>query len=69
MRAFRSAGYPSDEQTWARAFLAANGSLRGLKCVRKFAAEIESGVNHRVQPRFREGIVEILSERAARAAL
>ncbi|WP_152650175.1 hypothetical protein [Demequina aestuarii] len=64
MRAFRAKGYPSDEKSWARAFLVAGGSLRSLESVRKFAAEIEGGTRHRVEPRFREGIVDILAKRA-----
>lgn len=63
MRAFRAEGYPSDEESWARAFLTAGGSYRGLRSVRKFASEIEGGTRHRVEPRFREGIVEILRQR------
>lgn len=67
MREFRAAGYPSDADSWARVFLAAGGSLRHLESVAKFAKEIEDGTRHRIRPRFREGIVGILRERAATA--
>jgi len=62
MRAFRSAGYPSDEKSWARAFVAAGGSFRGLKSVQRFAIEIQGGTRHRVASRFPNEIVRILEQ-------
>jgi hypothetical protein len=67
IRAFLAAGYPSDADSWARAYLAAGGSFRDLASVTKFAKEIDEGTRHRVRPRFREGIVGILRERVASA--
>jgi len=64
LRDFRIAGYPSDEGTWARAFLAAGGTFRGLDSVRRFAVEVEQGRNHRVTIRHRHGIVDMLEQRA-----
>lgn len=64
VREFRHAGYASDEISWARAFIAAGGTLEVLESVRRFAREIEQGRKHRVETRHHRGIVRILEQRA-----
>jgi hypothetical protein len=63
LRAFTSLGHPLDKDAWLRAFFAAGGAFRHADSVAKFVQEMKAGTKHRVKPRFRDGILDILRER------
>ncbi len=63
LRAFTDAGYPLDEDGWLRAFFAAGGAFRHADSVVKFVNEMKAGTKHRVTPRFRDDILDVLRER------
>lgn len=65
LRAFTSSGYRLDESDWLRAYFAAGGSFRHAESISKFIREMKSGIKHRVRPRFRDEIVDILREEVA----
>jgi hypothetical protein len=60
LRAFTRSGYPLNEDTWLRAFFAAGGAFRHAESVAKFIREMKAGTRHRVRPRFRDDIIDIL---------
>lgn len=66
LRAFTSAGYALDADTWLRAFFAAGGKFRHATAIAKFITEMNAGTQHRITERYRPEIVTILRERAAR---
>ena len=63
LRAFTGSGYPLDGDAWLRAFFAAGGALRHADSVAKFVKEMKAGTTHRVTPRFRDEVIDILRER------
>jgi hypothetical protein len=63
-RAFTAAGYPLDVDAWLRAYFAAGGTFRHAEEIAKLVGEMKKGVQHRVKPRYRDNIVDILRERA-----
>jgi hypothetical protein len=63
LRAFTGSGYPLDGDAWLRAFFAAGGAVRHADSVVKFVKEMKAGTKHRVTPRFRDDILDILRER------
>lgn len=63
LRAFTGSGYPLDGDAWLRAFFAAGGALRHADSVARFVKEMKAGIKHRVTPRFRDEIFDILRER------
>jgi hypothetical protein len=65
VRAFTAAGYPLDGDAWLRAYFAAGGTFGHGEEVAKLLGEMKKGTKHRVQPRYRENIVEILRDRVA----
>lgn len=65
LRAFTSAGYPLDADTWLRAYFAAGGTFRHATTVAKLITEMKAGTQHRIRPRYRTDILSVLRERAA----
>lgn len=63
LRAFTGSGYPLDGGAWLRAFSAAGGAFRHADSVVTFVKEMKAGTKHRVTPRFRDDILDILRER------
>ncbi|MDT4994220.1 MAG: hypothetical protein QOH97_4112 [Actinoplanes sp.] len=63
LRAFTGSAYPLDGDAWLRAFFAAGGAFRHADSVVKFVKEMKAGTKHRVTPRFRDDILDILRER------
>ena len=64
LRAFTSAGYPLDADTWLRAFFTAGGNFRHAATVAKFIAEMQNGTQHRIKDRYVSEILGVLRERA-----
>lgn len=64
LRAFTVGGYPLDEESWLRAFFAAGGGLRHAESISKLILEMNKGIKHRVQSRYRPDILAILQDRA-----
>lgn len=62
LRTFTGSGYPLDRDAWLRAFFAAGGAFRHADSVAKFVQEMKAGTKHRVTPRFRDEILDILRE-------
>ncbi|MER7455779.1 hypothetical protein [Micromonospora sp. NPDC126480] len=67
LRAFTGSGYPLDGDAWLRAFFAAGGAFRHAESLVKFVKEMKAGTKHRVKPRFRDDILDILRERVTGA--
>lgn len=65
VRAFAAEGYPAGTQPWLRAYFAAGGTFRHAESVEKLVKEMKAATRHRVKPRYRDNIVEILRERLA----
>jgi hypothetical protein len=63
VRAFAAEGYPVRPATWLRAYFAVGGSFRHAESIAKLVKEMEAGTKHRVTPRYRDNIVEILRNR------
>lgn len=68
LRVFTAAGYPLDADTWLRAFFAAGGEFNEAAKVAKLIKEMQGGTRHRVKPRYRPEILNVLRERAAKDA-
>lgn len=68
LRAFTSAGYPLDADTWLRAFFAAGGRFRHATTVAKFITEMQAGTQHRINERYRPDILSVLRERTTDTA-
>lgn len=60
LRAFRRDGDDLNEKNWLRAFFAAGGDFSEAVVISRFLREIKAGKQHRIKPRFKENIVEIL---------
>lgn len=67
VRVFEHQGYAVDVNAWLRAYFAAGGSFRHSESIGKLITEMAAGVRHRVKPRYRDDIFEILSDRASEA--
>ena len=65
LRVFTEAGYPLDVDTWLAAYFAAGGEFRHAEDIEKFIKEMQRGVRHRIQERYRADILSVLRERAA----
>ena len=65
VRAFDRQGYAVDVNAWLRAYFAAGGSFRHSESISKLITEMAAGVRHRVKPRYRDDIFEVLSDRAS----
>ncbi|WP_168626981.1 hypothetical protein [Cryobacterium sp. BB307] len=63
VRAFAVEGYPVDVDAWLRAYFAAGGTFRHAQSIAKLVTEIKAGTKHRVKPRYRENIFEIIRGR------
>jgi len=67
LRVFTAAGYPLDVDTWLAAYFAAGGEFRHAEDIHKFIKEMQRGVRHRIQERYRQDILTVLRERAESA--
>lgn len=65
IRAFTDGGYPLEKEPWLRAFFAEGGEFRHAESISKLISEMKKGTKHRVQQRYRPGILSILQERAS----
>jgi hypothetical protein len=63
VRAFAPHGYPVDPVPWTRAYFAVGGSFRHAADISKLVTEVQRGVRHRVKPRCRDEIYDILLAR------
>jgi len=68
LRVFTAAGYPLVTDTWLRAFFAAGGEFNEATKVAKLIKEMQGGTRHRVKPRYRTDILDVLRERATEKA-
>ncbi|HZC50957.1 MAG TPA: hypothetical protein VE441_00460 [Mycobacterium sp.] len=68
LRAFTSAGYPLDADTWLRAYFAAGGEFRHATAVAKLITEMKAGSQHRITARYRPDILSVLRERTTETA-
>ncbi|APZ35825.1 hypothetical protein BOH66_08445 [Microbacterium aurum] len=64
VRAFEPHGYPVDSELWTRAYFAVGGSFGHAAVIAKLVTEMQRGVRHRVKPRYREEIYDILLARS-----
>lgn len=64
LRAFTAAGYPLDVSIWIRAYFAAGGTFGHASDVEKLIKEMQRGVRHRIKPRYRDDILDVLHEQA-----
>ncbi|QNA92953.1 MULTISPECIES: hypothetical protein [unclassified Microbacterium] len=62
IRAFAAEGYPVEPAPWLRAYFAVGGSFRHAESIEKLVKEMKAGTRHRVKPRYRDNIVEIIRE-------
>jgi hypothetical protein len=62
VHAFSAGGHPIDVDAWLRAYFAAGGSFHHAESIKKLVKEMKAGTKHRVKPRFRENIFEIVRE-------
>lgn len=60
VRAFASEGHPVDPDVWLRAYFAVGGSFHHAESIEKLVKEMKAGTRHRVKPRYRDNIVEIM---------
>jgi hypothetical protein len=65
VRALATEGHPVDPDTWLRAYFAVGGSFHHAESIEKLVKEMKAGTRHRVKPRYRDNIVEILREQLA----
>lgn len=65
VRAFAAEGYQVDVDIWLRAYFAAGGTFRHAESVEKLVKEMKAGTNHRISPRYRDNIFEIIKERVS----
>lgn len=63
VRAFAAKGYAVDAVAWLRVYFAAGGSFRHAESIEKLVKEMEAGTKHRISPRYRENIFEIIRDR------
>jgi hypothetical protein len=68
VRAFAAEGYLVEVDPWLRTYFAAGGTFRHAEEVAKLVRKMKAGTKHRVSPRYRDNIVEILRERIADSA-
>lgn len=64
VRAFEPHGYPVDPELWMRAYFAVGGSFGHAASISKLVTEMQRGVRHRVKPRYRGEIYDILLKRS-----
>ena len=64
VRAFQPNGYPVDPELWTRAYFTVGGSFGHAADIAKLVTEIQRGARHRVKPRYREEIYDILLARS-----
>lgn len=62
VRALAAEGYPVDPDPWLRAYFAVGGSFHHAESIEKLVKEMKAGTRHRVKPRYRDNIVEIMRE-------
>jgi len=60
VQAFAAEGYPVDPDVWLHAYFAVGGSFHHSESIEKLVKEMKAGTRHRVKPRYRDTIVEIL---------
>lgn len=60
VRAFAREGYPVDPDVWLRAYFAIGGRFHHAESIEKLVKEMKAGTRHRVKPRYRDNIVEIM---------
>lgn len=60
VRAFARERYPVDPDVWLRAYFAIGGSFHHAESIEKLVKEMKAGTRHRVKPRYRDNIVEIM---------
>lgn len=68
VRAFSSEGFPLDVDAWLRAYFAAGGTFHHSESNEKLVKEMKAGTKHRVQPRFREDVFELIQVRVQERA-
>lgn len=64
VRAFEPHGYQADPGLWMRAYFAVGGSFGHAAEISKLVTEMQRGVRHRVKPRYRDEIYDILLARS-----
>lgn len=64
VRAFEPHGYPDDPELWTRAYFAVGGSFGHAADITKLVSQMRGGVRHRVKPRYRDEIYDILLARS-----
>ncbi|RKN69098.1 hypothetical protein D7252_16980 [Microbacterium sp. CGR2] len=62
VRAFSAEGYLVEPAPWLRAYFTVGGSFRHAESIEKLVKEMKAGTRHRVKPRYRDNIVEIIRE-------
>lgn len=60
VRAFADEGYPVDPHPWLRAYFAVGGSFHHAESIEKLVKEMKAGTRHRVKPRYRDNIFEMV---------
>ncbi|VXB67187.1 hypothetical protein [Frigoribacterium sp. 9N] len=65
VRAFAAEGYLVEPEPWLRAYFAVGGSFHHAESIQKLIKEMMAGTRHRVKPRYRDNIVEIMREQLA----
>lgn len=65
VRAFAASGYPMDADAWMRAYFAAGGDFRHVESISRLVREMQAGTKHRVRPRYRDNIVEVIKTQLA----
>lgn len=60
VQAFAAEGYPVEPDPWLRAYFAVGGSFHHAESLEKLVKEMKAGTRHRVKPRYRDNIVEIM---------
>ncbi len=64
VHAFAPHGYLVDPVLWTRAYFAVGGSFAHATEISRLVTEMQSGVRHRVKPRYRDEIYDILMARS-----
>jgi hypothetical protein len=60
VRAFAAEGYPVEPDPWLRAYFAIGGSFHHAESLEKLVKEMKAGTRHRVKPRYRDNIVDVI---------
>jgi len=63
VNAFANEGFAVDPAPWVQAYFAEGGTFHHAASISKLVTEMRKGVRHRVKPRFRDEIYDILKAR------